>query len=84
MKEQQIVDTEILTIDLPATKEQIRVKFHSPAAYSRLRMIPAGTFYAVLDAERYSARPESKCQAILRQLKVDGVLVEQTSLKEAA
>lgn len=84
MKEQQNFDTEILTIDLAATREQIRIKFHSPAAYARLRMIPAGTFYPVLSGVKYTKKQHSVCQAILRQLRDDGVLVEQTAMQEAA
>lgn len=91
MKEQQkFNDTEILTIDLDETREKVRIKYHSTAAFSRM-LIAAGedvapsSVHSLLNGNmRYFGKPGSEYQRLLGIFKQYGVLVEQLELKEAA
>lgn len=91
MKAQQKLDnSEVLTIDLDATRENMRIKYHSSAAFSRMLIangedVAPSTVHSLLNGNmRYFSDPASVYQRLLRIFKEHGVLVEQTNLKEAA
>lgn len=75
----------ILTLNGPATREAIRIKFYSPNRYVRGKDINYATLYRMLTGSlRYNPDPASVYQGILRHLLADGVLVEADQLQEAA
>lgn len=88
--QQKFNDFEILTIDLNETREKVRIKYRSTAAFSRM-LIAAGkdvagsSVHSLLNGNmRYFSNPVSVYQRLLRIFKEYGVLVEQSNLKEAA
>lgn len=88
--QQKFNDSVILTIDIPATLENIRIKFFSRAAFSRTLIadgedVSPSTVASLFNGNmRYFAKPGSEYQRLLGIFKKYGVLVEQPELKEAA
>ena len=77
---------EVLTIDLAATREEIRIKFKSTVEFSLATGFRQSTVYSVLNGAIYSVKPDSVVQRLLRTMRDHGVLVSaaDTELKEAA
>lgn len=88
--QQKLNNIEILTIDTDATTEEIRIKYRSNAAFSRMLQdkgedISLSSLNAVLNRQRrYLSDPSSLYQRLLRTFKAYGVLVEKSNMKEAA
>jgi len=79
------ISNDVLTIDLEATREAIRIKFKTSSNYARLSGLASSTVFSILNGTfRYFNNPSSVYQAVLRQMQADGVLVECSDLKEAA
>ena len=82
MKEQDIV---VLSLDHVSTRAAICASFRSPTKYARLRGLVVSTLLGMLNGSiRYCANPASVYQAVLRQMRTDGVLVEESDVREAA
>lgn len=77
---------EVLTIDLAATREAIRIKFKSTVDFSLATGFRQSTVFSVLGGRMYSAKPGSVVQQILRAMREHGVLVPaaENNFKEAA
>lgn len=93
MKEQQKSNNNnnrILTIDVEKTREKIRVKYRSTAAFSRMIIadgldVSSSSVFAVLNGNMsYICDIFSVYQGLLRTFKKYGVLVQQRNMKEAA
>lgn len=88
--QQKLNDIEILTIDTDKTREKIRIKYRSTAAFSRMLVaagkdVASSTVHSLLNGNmRYLSDPYSVYQRLLRTFKAHGVLVKQSKLKEAA
>lgn len=88
--EQKFNDIEVLTIDPAETREKVRIKYHSAAAFSRMLIakgedVATSSVYSLLNGNmRYFSNPASVYQRLLRTFKEYGVLVEQSKMKEAA
>lgn len=91
MKAQQKLNKiKILTIDPDETREKVRIKYHSTAAFSRMLIakgedVATSSVHSLLNGNmRYISDPTSVYQRLLRTFKEYGVLVEQSNMKEAA
>ena len=74
-----------LTIEPAASLAKLRADGRNVAAYARARNIPPGTLARIMGGSYpYTDNPLSAYQRVLRQLKVDGYLVEFPRQEKAA